>query len=364
MQLVEVEAERARALQAHRLVEHVGGDEGLPSRSPPIHEPMRRNEGTRAPRRAGPERVERVLDRAVEPRQLAEEGVVVIGEAVGDLVDHLQPGLAQHVGAPEDQHGAPQLLLDRARARPRRRGAVALVEERRDLELADQGALAAHLRRVRGEHRAHQRAVEEVARAPSALDARLARAVEGEGERAGARRRAGLHVRAVAADVVLVLGDVGEMREVAEGAHDGERLVGGEAVERRLELAQGAGLVVAVEADRGLPDLLDERVGLLALLLAHRVAEDAAEQADVVAQRPVLFGVVVEDRFHGHESSIARQTGSACRRAGLKASKMRASQPRWKGSIIGDDLPGRAPPPLRDKGGRPCICCLARGACV
>ncbi len=47
-----------------------------------------------------------------------------------------------------------------------------------------------------------------------------------------------------------------------------------------------------MEADRGLPDLLDERVGLLAFLLAHRVAKDAAEQADVVPKRPVLAGVV------------------------------------------------------------------------
>ena len=43
-----------------------------------------------------------------------------------------------------------------------------------------------------------------------------------------------------------------------------------------------------MEADRGLADVLDELEGLLALLFAHRVAEDAAEQADVVAQRLVL----------------------------------------------------------------------------
>ena len=92
---------------------------------------------------------------------------------------------------------------------------------------------------------------------------------------------------------MLVLGDIGEMGEIAEGAHDRQRLVGAEGIEHRLELAPRAGLVVAVEADRGLADLLDERVGFLALLLAHRVAENAAEQADVVAQRPVLFGVGV-----------------------------------------------------------------------
>ena len=49
-------------------------------------------------------------------------------------------------------------------------------------------------------------------------------------------------------------------------------------------------LVVAMEADRGLADALDEIEHLAAFLLAHGVAEQAAEQADVVAQRRVLFG--------------------------------------------------------------------------
>ncbi len=97
---------------------------------------------------------------------------------------------------------------------------------------------------------------------------------------------------AVAADVMLIFGDVGEMREIAVGARDRERLVGVEAVERRLELAPRADLVVAMEADRGLADLLDQLEDLFALLLAHGVAEDSAEQANVFAQRNVLLGSV------------------------------------------------------------------------
>ena len=85
--------------------------------------------------------VEPVLDRAVEARQLAEERIVVIGEAVRDLVDHLEPRLAQHVGAPQDEHGAPQLLFV---GRELRRVAdpLALVEQIGDLEFARQRALA------------------------------------------------------------------------------------------------------------------------------------------------------------------------------------------------------------------------------
>ena len=97
---------------------------------------------------------------------------------------------------------------------------------------------------------------------------------------------------AVAADVMLIFGDVGEMREIAVGARDRERLVSVEAVERRLELAPRADLVVAMEAYRGLADLLDQLENLFALLLANGVAEDSPEQADVLAQRNVLLGSV------------------------------------------------------------------------
>ena len=303
MQFVEVEAERAGALQAHRLVEHVGCDVrvAVAVAADPRADAQERGHARASPR--GIEGVERVLDRRVEPGRLAEEGVVVIGEAVGDLVDDQEPLLAQHGGSPENEHRAPELVLDRRELAGIARGAVALVEEAGDLELACQRGLAPDLGRVSGEHRAHQRAVEDVAESLR-RDARTARVLERIGERARARRGAGLHVGAVAPDVVLVLGDVGEMGEVAEGAHDRERLIGGETVERRLELAPGAGLVVAMEADRRLPDLLDERVGLLALLLAHRVAEDAPEQAYVVAQRPVLFGVVVEARVNSHARGL------------------------------------------------------------
>ena len=129
------------------------------------------------------ERVERVLDRAIEPRQLAEERVVVIGEAVGDLVDDLEPRLAQHVGAPEDEHRAPELLLVARELGRVALRAVALVEQVGDLEFAGERALAPDLGRVGGEDRAHERAVEERRASASGVDARAPRVLE-------ARRRA------------------------------------------------------------------------------------------------------------------------------------------------------------------------------
>ena len=142
-----------------------------------------------------------------------------------------------------------------------------------------------------GEHWAYQRAIEEVGER-FRLYAHLAGALKRVGERTGARRGAGDRMSAVAADVMLVFSDVGEMREIAVGANDRERLVSVEAVERRLELAPRADLVVAMEADRGLADLLDQLENLFALLLAHGVAENSPEQADVLAQRNVFLGSV------------------------------------------------------------------------
>jgi Trp operon repressor len=65
---------------------------------------------------------------------------------------------------------------------------------------------------------------------------------------------------AAAPVLVHVLGDVDEMREVAERADDIERLRDGEVGQQRVELALDAGASSAIrapEADGGLPDRFD-----------------------------------------------------------------------------------------------------------
>ena len=90
----------------------LGGDEGVAvavAADPAAHAQEGRQLG------AVPGRVavgELVLEGGVEARQLAQEGVVVIREAVRHLVDHLEPGAAQDAGLPEGQ--------DRRGARPPR----------------------------------------------------------------------------------------------------------------------------------------------------------------------------------------------------------------------------------------------------
>jgi len=137
---------------------------------------------------------------------------------------------------------------------------------------------------MRGQDGAHERGLEEIAQrvgadpGPPGLGERL-------GQHTGAAVLAGAHL----ADVVLVLGDVGEVGEIAEGADDPHRLGGRHAVEDLLELAAGEPVLVAMEPDRGLPDALDQVEHIGPLLVAHRVAKDAPEQADIVAQPRVGF---------------------------------------------------------------------------
>jgi hypothetical protein len=95
-----------------------------------------------------------------------------------------------------------------------------------------------------------------------------------------------------AANVVLILGDIGEMREKAKSANDLQRFLGRQTVEYAFEIAARADIFVAAEANGVLANVFDDLEDPLAVLLAHRVAEDPAEQANIFAQRPVfVFGL-------------------------------------------------------------------------
>ena len=111
-----------------------------------------------------------------------------------------------------------------------------------------------------------------------------------------ARLRTGQVVGAAAADVMLVFGDVGQMQEVGKGPDHGDHRLAWQLVEDLFQRCAGGGVQIAVEADRRLADVLDHIENSIAFLFSHGVAEQAAEQADVVAQRQVFFFLGV---FHG-----------------------------------------------------------------
>ncbi len=101
--------------------------------------------------------------------------------------------------------------------------------------------------------------------------------------------RAGQQVGAAAAVVVLVFGDIGQVRKIRKGAHDRNGLVA-----RQLRAAcASSSLPASASASRRKRTAVWRMVSTtsktcVAFLVAQHVAEQAAEQADVFFQRRVL----------------------------------------------------------------------------
>jgi hypothetical protein len=120
----------------------------------------------------------------------------------------------------------------------------------------------------------------------------------------------------------MVFGDVGEVRKIAEGAHDAHGFGDRHAVEDGFEFPPGGAVLVAVETDRGLPDALDQIEDVGALLIANGIAENAAKQPYIVAQPRILFqrlrviGAIGPDLgigrrdLGGHGSSLQKLPGN------------------------------------------------------
>src|SRR5438128_1530619 len=107
------------------------------------------------------------------------------------------------------------------------------------------------------------------------------------------------------ADVMLVFGDVGKLGKVAERADDLDALTMREAIQCRLELAPRCFIFVAVEADRGPANALNDCENRLAFLAADRIAENAAEKPDIVTQRQIFVGSLEHIHDHTHSSYTA-----------------------------------------------------------
>ncbi len=106
--------------------------------------------------------------------------------------------------------------------------------------------------------------------------------------------------------VVTVFGNVGQVREVAEGADHADGLVTGEILQQPVQRLAGPGVLLEPEGDRELAHFLDQLEGFLAFLFADDVAKQPPEQTDVFHQRTVLGGGV---------ALIARQGCRGCRGA-------------------------------------------------
>ena len=192
LQLLEIEVERL-ASASDRLRSTSALTNGLPSRSPPIQLPMRRKDGSSAVPAgiASPPAAPRV---AINARQLAQEGVVVVGRARWPPRRSPSAAVAQQAGLPQRQDGAAQALSSAATSLISVSCAVALGEKVRHLVLAIEHALAPDLRGMRGQHRA--RLVERTPQ-PPARHAGRPHPRQGVCDRAGEWRRRAMCARAM-----------------------------------------------------------------------------------------------------------------------------------------------------------------------
>ncbi len=247
---------------------------------------------------------EMLVDLRIKLRQFREEGRFVIAERILDLVANGQRGVAQQAGLPElrDPRAEHQRVLGAvARAAER----VAFGEQPRDGALRIQCALALHLRRMRGQHR-RDIGLRKRRRDALRLHAGRGQPLEGARQRPLLMRAAGLPQRATA-DMVPVLGDVREMREVAEGPHHRDRLGMGETLQQPVQFLRGVRIGLAADGDGETPYRLDHREDGFALLFADGVAQDLAKQPNVVEQRLVLVGSKVVQRMSPQHSGRPTQ---------------------------------------------------------
>ena len=214
------------------------------------------------------------FDLAVQLGDLAQEGGVVVAQRVLDLVGHRQLGGAQHARLPQLGDARAHQLLVLA---PFAVGGqiVTLADEFGDGALGIEDALALHLGRVGGEHRRDVGALQRGGNVGRALVGAV-QPFEAHGQRAFLLV-AGALVLQAAAHMVPVLGDVGQVREVAEGADHADRLVGRQVLQQPVEHASGTGILLQTIGHRQLAHPFDQLEGVLAFLLADDLAEDPAK---------------------------------------------------------------------------------------
>jgi hypothetical protein len=227
-----------------------------------------------------------LLDLGIELGNLAQEGALVVGQRVVDLVGHAELGGAQQPRLPQLRDPRAQVLfVEAALAFGGQR--VARAEQLGHRALGIEHALALHLGRVRGQHR-RQVGVRQGLGNVAGTHATPCQPLEAHCQRARLHHAAALVALALA-NVLAVLRQVGEVREIAEGAHHRDCLLDRQVLQQPVQRAAGAGVALEPVGHRQLADALDQLEGGRALLFADHVAEDAPEQADVFDQRAVFF---------------------------------------------------------------------------
>src|SRR5437667_1958504 len=121
---------------------------------------------------------------------------------------------------------------------------------------------------MRGQYRANDGIRKEVLQFGPG-NSRITSASKCMGHGAFARCRSGQRMGSSPADVMLVFGDIGELRKVAESADDLDALTMREAIQCRLEFVPCGFIFITVKADRGPANVLNDREDRLAFLAAE-----------------------------------------------------------------------------------------------
>ncbi|MCY1508535.1 hypothetical protein D9M68_428480 [compost metagenome] len=192
---------------------------------------------------------------AVEARNDLQEGAAVVREGVLDLIGHREPGIAQHAGLPQRGHAAQQRGVQVGQFFRGER-AFTLYQRGGDFAVHVQRALALHFGGVGGEHGHHAGIGQQAADARHA-HAMAAQRLHGFAQAAARRRAVGDGAGALAAVLVAVFGDVGQVQEVAECAGDGVGVAALQALDALLQQLAVGVVALSAEFDGGAAQGLD-----------------------------------------------------------------------------------------------------------
>jgi len=209
---------------------------------------------------------------------------LVVAQRVLDFIGHRELGEAQHARLPKLGHAGTQGGLDLLPFI-----VVGRVEPRDQIghgALGVQDRLALHFGRVGGQHRREVSALEQGGDVVGA-HAFVAQALEAGRERAWRGHLGGV---LALAHLVAVFGQVGQVREIAEGADHRHALVGRQVLEQAVEVLAGHVVTPGPVGHGQLADFLDQLISLSSILLPDHVAQDPAQQADVAQERRIAFG--------------------------------------------------------------------------
>jgi len=104
--------------------------------------------------------------------------------------------------------------------------------------------------------------------------------LEGHGKRSFLQI-ASAFMRLATADMMPIFGDIGQMREVAEGANHRHHLIDREVLQKTIECLAGRRIALETVGDRELADPLDQVEGLLAFLFSDHIPQQTTEEANI-----------------------------------------------------------------------------------